>query len=100
MEVIDRVQKLIALALNNPNAEESRSAALAAVRMIDEHKLFTHQPTAASRFPPQPGAAQQQNDYNDILSQMGKTYGYTSQWDEHRRAYEKWAAAYNVKPGR
>lgn len=39
-DALDTVTKLMALALNNPNAEEARSAALKAVQMIHEHKLL------------------------------------------------------------
>lgn len=36
---IDIVQKLMALALNNPNEEEARSAAMQAIRLIDKFSL-------------------------------------------------------------
>lgn len=35
---IDRIQKLLRLATNNPNDAEARSAALAAAKLIMEHK--------------------------------------------------------------
>lgn len=39
MDTIDIIQKLMALALNNPNEEEARSAAYRAVAMLVEHQV-------------------------------------------------------------
>jgi hypothetical protein len=39
-DALDTVKKLMALALNNPNAEEARSAALKAVQMIRAHGII------------------------------------------------------------
>lgn len=54
-DVIDRIQKLIALAVGTSSSEEGRTAAMAAVKLIHEHnvKLIPH---AANRFyqPPPP----------------------------------------------
>jgi len=38
-DVIEKIGKLMALALNNPNEEEARSAAMKAVRLIKESGL-------------------------------------------------------------
>lgn len=38
-DTLDRIKKLVALAMNNPDIEESRSAALRAVAMIVEHNI-------------------------------------------------------------
>lgn len=38
-KVLDRVQKLLRLAANNPNEEEARTAAMQAVKLIANHKL-------------------------------------------------------------
>lgn len=38
-DVLDRVKKLMELALHNPNEQEARTAAMAAVRLIDQHKI-------------------------------------------------------------
>lgn len=38
-DTLDTIQKLIALAMDNPSAEESRSAALKAVALIVEHNI-------------------------------------------------------------
>ena len=39
-DVAEQVRKLLALALNNPNEEEARSAVLMAVRLIESHNLM------------------------------------------------------------
>lgn len=39
VDELDKIQKLIALAMDNPSAEESRSAALKAVALIVEHNV-------------------------------------------------------------
>jgi hypothetical protein len=52
-DALDTVNKLMALALNNPNAEEARSAALKAVQMIREHKLSVCRVTL-TQTPPAP----------------------------------------------
>lgn len=36
-DALDKIRKLMALALRNPNEEEARSAALKAVRLISDH---------------------------------------------------------------
>lgn len=41
---VERIQKLIRLALNNPNEAEAKSAALKACRLIDEHKVTLRLP--------------------------------------------------------
>lgn len=53
-DVLDRIRKLIRLALNNPSAEEARSAALKALQLIDAHAVALSLPGAASglRFHP------------------------------------------------
>jgi hypothetical protein len=38
-EVVDKVEKLIALATDNANEEEARNAAVAAVKLINDAKL-------------------------------------------------------------
>jgi hypothetical protein len=38
-KVLDRIGKLMRLALNNPNREEAASAALKAIALMDEHKV-------------------------------------------------------------
>lgn len=46
---LDLAKKLMALALNNPNEQEARSAALKAVQVIHEHKLLDR-PAAIHEF--------------------------------------------------
>lgn len=38
-DTIDQIRKLLALALNNPNEEEARSAAMQAARLIEKHNV-------------------------------------------------------------
>lgn len=38
-KLIERIQNLMALALNNPSEEEARSAAMQVVKLIEENKL-------------------------------------------------------------
>lgn len=56
--VLQRVQKLLRLARNNPNVEEARTAALHVVRLIDEHGLEVGPRIPATRIEPaRPAAA-------------------------------------------
>lgn len=52
-DVLDRVKKLMELALHNPNDTEARTAAMAAVRLIDQHKIELRT-KAAPPVPPVP----------------------------------------------
>lgn len=44
--VLDRIQKLVRLATNNPNTSEAHAAALKAVRLIVEHHIVLSVPGA------------------------------------------------------
>jgi dipeptidase len=48
-----KIQKLIALALSNPSAEEARSAALKAVQMMTDLECKISLPGAPAQAPPQ-----------------------------------------------
>jgi hypothetical protein len=66
-DALDTVNKLMALALNNPNVEEARSAALKAVQMIREHKLVVARQGGLQYLAP---AGNQQSAYDMFTQQM------------------------------
>lgn len=56
--ILDRIEKLVALALNNPNEEEARSAALKALQMMREHKATITMPRPQPAYLPFPDQQQ------------------------------------------
>lgn len=70
---VDIVQKLMALALNNPNKEEARSAAYRAVAMLVEHqipigragKVVSHQATILT--------PEETVEYGEVLSSLTRS---------------------------
>jgi hypothetical protein len=49
--ILDKIRKLMALALHNPNVEEARSAAMKAVQLIAEHQFAVGRPAPAAPMP-------------------------------------------------
>lgn len=66
------VHKLIALALNNPNEEEARSAAYRAVAMIEENQIPLGGKTTAARTAPTMTPAEE-TEFKDVLSSLTRT---------------------------
>jgi hypothetical protein len=92
-DALDTVNKLMALALNNPNVEEARSAALKAVQMIREHKLSVCRVTL-TQTPPAPN----RSPYDIFTQQM---------WEQAQRAQQHYRQQqpieyepYWTKPGK
>lgn len=84
-KILDRIDKLIALATNNPNEEEARTAAMQAVKLIREHScsiaLAAHEQPRAPSYPfwnPTPKAP---------WSQQGQQNAYEDEW---LRAQQAW----------
>lgn len=73
----ERVEKLMRLALKNPNVEEARSAAMKAVELIDRHKLLD----AAPPFVPTPPVVPSPSD----IEEAGRQY----MWQRNARA-DRW----------
>lgn len=89
---LDKIRKLMALALNNPNAEEARSAALKAVQLIQAggFVIASAQPRVSPLYPDlaafqraerdryqsaQAQAQAQSNAYNDLFAQWWQNHG-------------------------
>lgn len=79
---LDTVTKLIALALNNPNEEEARSAALKAVKMIRENGFTLMRPATVAP-PPLARAAY----WQDLQDQMARAH---AQRQAQRQAPMDW----------
>lgn len=82
----ERIEKLLALALNNPNEHEAAAAALAACRLIHEHKaLAAAAPTVVSPYlPPQPNS-DFTTDEQALRDAQAKYAQYASNWSWNRR---------------
>lgn len=50
-DVLEKIRKLMALALNNPSGEEARSAALKAVQLLRDHDVVLALPAPGPRAP-------------------------------------------------
>jgi hypothetical protein len=89
--VVDVVEKLIQLALKNPNREEAASAALKAVALIEKHQIpigaDVSIPTAGGNWVPP------SKDFMDAVEEMLNT---KRQQDAHTR---KDPATYQTKAG-
>lgn len=93
-DTLDRINKLIALALNNPNEEEARSAAMAAVKSIRENSIvLSEKPTAPTFTTPTfqrpayyPYAGAQPPPYQPPTSE-----DYQRQADAFREMFEQWS---------
>lgn len=77
-DVLDRVQKLIALALNNPNDEEASSAAMKAVSLIVAANLSIGGQAADTPFDPRRRKAWKPDSefdtfWDDIVQQASKS---------------------------
>jgi hypothetical protein len=69
--VVDRVNKLIALA-SSPNANEARNAALLAARLIREHGLEVRERKGRTPAPRRPSSKKNRRvDLHDIESPLG-----------------------------
>jgi hypothetical protein len=69
---LDKIRKLMALALNNSNEEEARSAALKAVQMMTDLACTIslsqpQQPPAPTQMPQQPPFDAARNNYEEML---------------------------------
>lgn len=76
-DVLDRVQKLIALALNNPNDEEASSAAMKAVSLIVAANLSIGGQATDTPFDPRRRKAWKPDSefdtfWEDVVQQAGK----------------------------
>jgi uncharacterized protein DUF2786 len=60
---LDRILKLIRLATNNPSDEEARAAALKAVQLMVEHRVFLSLEAPPAAPIPPPRAPQSYEDY-------------------------------------
>jgi hypothetical protein len=76
---LDTVQKLMALALNNPNAEEARSAALKAVQMIGAHGFRVERVATTPQPVPMPPANYWQDMQQRMAEQARQQYQQPSQ---------------------
>lgn len=93
MVAIDIVNKLVALALHNPNEEEARSAALQALRLMEKHQIPIGNfiPDREAKWEPPP--ADFMATVEEILkghtkqNQTGNSYGGDSTLD-NREAFE------------
>jgi hypothetical protein len=85
MITIEIVQKLMALALNNPSEEEARSAALQAIKLIDRHQIPVGDKTVEKSEVWTPPSEDFMKTVNDILNPKktgaGNTYGGDSIFD-------------------
>lgn len=81
----ERADKLIALALNNPSHHEAASAALAACRLIREHKMLE---SPSFQAPTEPSAAYRQ--WADPPS------GYQPYWYQPTKAQEDFARTFEM----
>jgi protein required for attachment to host cells len=69
-ETIDIIHKLMALAMNNPNEEEARSAAYRAVAMLTEHEIPIGGKTTAAKTPAM--TPEEQTEFKDILAGLAR----------------------------
>lgn len=92
---LDKIRKLMALALNNPNEEEARSAALKAVQMMTDLActISLSQPAAPAppQMPQQPPYDPARNNYEAMLRNQ---YGGMGQEQAHRQHEQQYQQAY------
>lgn len=66
-DVLDRVEKLMRLALHNPNQEEARSAALKCLQLMDAHRVIITLHEAPRPAPPPPPISPVRGPSDDAL---------------------------------
>lgn len=71
---IEKVRKLLALALNNPNIEEAMAAALMAAQLIEKNNFTVGGETVT--IPHKNWEAPEEDVIGDILKAAGKASGY------------------------
>lgn len=86
-KVLDRVQKLLRLATNNPDEEEARTAALQAVKLIVEQGLIASAPGATSRQPV--GPQYQGAWWNDLGVDLAEAQRFYREEQERRNVEEE-----------
>jgi hypothetical protein len=98
--MINKINKLMALALNNPSEEEARSAALKAVRLIAEHKAVVSlpapkQPLSAWWSQPPPNNT---IDYAAVQDAMRRAYAAACKQEDAWAATQTTQADHNGNP--
>lgn len=93
-DVLDKVQKLIALALNNPNDEEASSAAMKAVSLIVAANLSIGGQAANTPFDPRRRKAWKPDSefdefWNDITKQSDEQFHRG--WSQDDMDRDQWA---------
>lgn len=83
----DRVEKLVALALNNPSEHEAASAALAACRLIREYKMLE---SPSFQAPTEPSDAYRQ------WADPPSGYNYQPHWYQSTKAQEDFARIFEM----
>lgn len=90
---LDRIEKMMRLALHNPNEEEARSAAMKCLQLMAEHNATITLPVSA-----QPKQASQSNVTYDMLrdlmrqqqqAQPQNSYGYGYGYNYGRNPFGK-----------
>lgn len=81
-DALDKIRKLKALALRNPNAEEARSAALKVCQLLDEHGVVLSLPARAQTVQREWYEPQRESD-------IWQAYQYTVQRAEQIRQEQK-----------
>lgn len=89
-DTLDRVQKLIALALNNPDEEEARSAAMKAVSLIVAANFSIEGTTAGPNVSATRRAWRPDAEFDAFWDEMDQQQhqGFRSQDDMDREGYE------------
>lgn len=73
MDTIDKIQKLMALALNNPNEEESLRAAYRAVALLVEHQVPIGKAQKIVERKATVLTPEEKAEFGDVLSSLART---------------------------
>lgn len=94
---LDKIRKLIALATNNPNEEEARSAALKAIQLMVEHDVDITLPAVAAPSPSPPPFAYGAPSRDDLMREVLRHMGEQQQWAANQQ-YDAMRNSFNYTP--